>query len=74
MVTGKIIIALALALKVSLLCLWWSVTSHADTRAELAAAERRIETLKTVMEAKREAENISDNDLADSISDVRQPR
>lgn len=47
----KIILALSAALVAALAGLWWSVTSHADTRAELAAALEYIKTTKEVRDA-----------------------
>ena len=53
---------------------WWSVTSHAQTRAERDALQQRIKTLETVKDLQDEAANDSDDALAGSISDVQQPR
>ena len=53
---------------------WWSVTYHAQTRAERDALQQRIKTLETVKDLQDEAANDSDDALAGSISDVQQPR
>ena len=66
-------ITLALAVLAAVLAggLYWSITAHAETRAERDALERRVETLETVKGLRNEASNTSDDDLANSISDVQ---
>lgn len=47
----------------------WFVNNDRERRA-LDDARDRLETIETVKDLENEAKNISDDDLADSISDV----
>lgn len=50
------------------------ITSAERAKRELDDARDRLETIDTVKGLEDEAANDTDDDLADSISDVQQPR